>query len=178
VASEELVVPVTIYELNAAHLPVDILSKINAIWSQAGIQFRTVETGHIRTSHWPMVATEATLRQSMENLVGMIWNTATSAAHGPVAACLIFASWSGSPNGQSHFSDDLHVSYVRHTQEPDSPPLARVTSHELGHRFLGGNEAHVADPDNLMSEGQNGTKLSDSQVKTAREWSANWLANN
>lgn len=173
----ELVLPVAVYGLNAGQIPLDLVGQISAIWAQAGIRVINADSDHISTQDWPMVYTPETLKTSMQKLAPAVWDKAT-VTHGPFPVCIIFCSWFGRPNGLSCFNSDIHVSFIRDQQEIGRRPLRRVSSHEFGHRLLGGEEDHLDDPDNLMSEGHLGTTLTDSQISIARSWASVWLAAN
>ena len=172
-----LTVPIALYSLNNSEVPSDLIQRMTAIWKQANIQLERGGGGSLNDSIWPTFhLNNSILDSAMRRLVRPIWAKASKDQPGAFAVCVVIAPWNLNPNGRSYLSPNRleTVCFIRdHTEH--GIPLGRVASHEFGHALLGGDEAHVSDPKNLMSEGQQGTALTEEQKAQARSWAEKLL---
>jgi len=173
-SNEELVLPAIIYKVNDCTVDLTHLgSQINAMWKSAGIRLK-VSIGSSFYPDWPSSAGASIYGSSYELAPKKIWDNKIK-ERAPDTALLegFVGFWKGNPNGYS--MRDLgtrSVFFVRDRQEPGTPPIARVASHEVGH-LLG--LAHYDQPtDHLMASGELGVKLTDHEIDIARATAA-WL---
>ena len=133
-----------------------ILNNVQQIWEPADIQFTLLDFDRISRRDWP-----PTLQSHAQQYR---WNDGELHSH--------FGYWLEGVNGFTITGSTLIFIRDYRKQIPpgslvqrQSPLLSRVTAHEIGHPL---GLHHVADPTNLMGEGEDGTDLTQQQISDAR----------
>ena len=168
---EELVIPLTLYlhpqaSIDSAQIQ-KIVEEAKLIWRVANISLEADVLPYPSLLAWPIL---------VEDLVDYF-------RLNPPGSTIIgtYGEWNGGDNGLSYphqFWDTRNSSvpilpfFVRDHTEGSSPPLARVTAHEIGHLL---RLPHYFNPrENLMARGSHGTDLEPLEIKLARA-GARWL---
>lgn len=133
---------------------IDMASRINTIWAQAGIAFEF------------QVATTTASATSLDDLaLGEFDPFVRDLAAGSIVADLTTTSGFFVPNVGLVDGATPTNSRVFFVRNETSNPMADVVAHELGHIF---DLVHVDDPTQLMDSGNNGVILSANEIATAR----------
>ena len=133
---------------------IDMASRINTIWAQAGITFEF------------QVASTTASSTSLDDLaLGEFDPFVQDLASGSIVADLSTTSGFFVPNVGLVDGATPTNSRVFFVRNETSNPMADVVAHELGHIF---DLVHVDDPTQLMESGNNGVILSANEIATAR----------
>ncbi|MBX7207790.1 MAG: matrixin family metalloprotease [Verrucomicrobiaceae bacterium] len=146
-----------------------IFSKVNMVWSQAGIQF---EIEKIVTTTAKPLPPEARVKLEHDRVHAMIPKTSLSAS--ALDVCYVK---NVKPNG-FYYGEPVVVKDTASLKEvPDGldEPLPRVTSHEIGHAL---GLKHRQDTVNLMASGTTGFSLNEAEITIARAHAQERLAKN
>ena len=126
----------------------DVVTGVNTIWCAADIQFSLFGLDSLEIADWPDWAA-----------IAGRWPSPGGIIHG------FYGLWDGQPNGISFKERGYFVRDHRYTI-PWTPPLHRVSSHEIGH-ILG--ISHYAAPKGyLMNSNDAGTALTQQEIEVAR----------
>jgi hypothetical protein len=136
-----------------------ILSKVNEVWAQAGIQFQIESI--TTTSAIPMDP-KMRLKPEFDRVHSMI--PKQSLCDHAIDICYVKQV---GPNG-FYYGEPIVVkdsAKLRDVSGGLDEPLPRVTSHELGHAL---GLKHRQDNTNLMQSGTTGFSLNETEITTAR----------
>lgn len=172
-----LTLPVRVHLMQSASLPAmhttlteadvqRIVTKINKVWSQAGIQF-AIESIGTTTAQAP--SQEKRIAGEFEQVHSMIPKERLSPA--AIDICYVHQV---RPNG-FYAGEPVVVKDTASLKEVPGgldEPLPRVTSHELGHAL---GLPHRQNLTNLMASGTTGFSLNEAEIAIAREKALAWL---
>ena len=137
-----------------------VFTKVNKVWSVAGIQFEIESIGATKALE---LGNDQTFLLEFDRVGAMIPKERLS----PTAINVCYVK-SVTPNG--FYNGRLIVvkdtAKLKEVPGGIDEPLPRVTSHELGHAL---GLPHRQDSTNLMQSGTTGFSLNDAEITTARE---------
>ncbi|GEP45531.1 hypothetical protein BGE01nite_48220 [Brevifollis gellanilyticus] len=143
-----------------------VMSKVNKVWAQAGIQF---EIESIKTAEAVPMPEENRLKSEFVRVKSMVPKSVLS----PTGIDICYVK-TVKPNG-FFYGEPIVVKDTASLREVPGgldEPLPRVTSHEIGHA-LGLN--HRQDTTNLMQSGTTGFSLNAEEITTARAKAQEYL---